>query len=279
MLNRNEVCCFLLTVVLAGPSLSADEGWYSSYEEAKAQAEQSGVPLLLHFYAPWCGPCRQMKQQVFSQPAVRTELRRGIAAAEIDITKRQDLVAEYAVGTIPRDVIVYPGKAPETVAVGFKSSTAYLALLRKAAAVTAIPKSQQIASTAGDTETENQRLIGLEGFCPVRLIRDREWVTGDESVSETYRGITYYFSSEKERETFRKDSHRYTPQNLGCDPIVLYKDQKAITGKIKYGAFFDSRLFLFQSAGHRQQFKDNPLRYARIRHAVRADDLIGQRYH
>ena len=80
----------------------------------------------------------------------------------------------------------------------------------------------------------------LEGFCPVRLIRERQWISGQEEFAEDHRGITYYFSSENARNEFRKDYRKFTPQNLGCDPVVLHSDQKAIIGQIK---FFVERIY------------------------------------
>lgn len=279
MLNRPGLFFFPLTLLFTLSAIQspirAEEGWLPSYEEAQTKSEQTGAPLLLHFYAPWCGPCKQMESQVFSDPVIRKQLAMGIAAVEVDVSKNPELASRFEVATVPRDIIVYPGKKPETVGVGFQSRATYLALLRTAAAKGAASRP---ATTAPAAAASTETLIGLEGFCPVRLIRDREWVTGNQKISESYRGITYYFSSEKEREIFREDARRYTPRNLGCDPVVLREDQKAVTGKIKYGAFFDNQLYLFKSFEHRREFKQNPLKYTRIQHAVRADQLAGQKY-
>lgn len=281
MLNRYCTKLVLFTIALSAGSATGGEGWYGSYEEAKAAADEMNRPLLLHFYAPWCGPCQKMKRQVFSQSEVQSQLRQGVAAAEIDITKRKDLVQQFAVSTIPRDIVVYPGKPAQTLGVGFQSRTAYLSLLSQVSATGAAsskPK-QEEESVVVRNDIPAPTPIGLEGFCPVRLIQDREWITGDKDITATWRGLTYYFSSLKAKETFEKDTRKYSPQNLGCDPVVLYDDQRAITGKIKYGAFFDDRLYLFESFENRSEFKKNPLKYSRIRHAVKVQDLAGQRYH
>ena len=271
-----------LAALAVTASAHAGAGWYSSYQEARDAAEAKGLPLLLHFHASYCGPCRQMSAQVFSQPDVQHQLRQGIAGAEIDVQFAPELAQRYGATTVPRDVVVFPDGTHETLNVGFKSTYAYMDLLRNVAdrgAQFAESGSEQNTITA-DTQPSaaaQQPIIGLEGFCPVRLIRDRKWVSGREDLTESYRGITYYFSSEEEHKAFQRNPARFTPQNLGCDPVVLYSDQQAISGQIRYGAFFDARLFLFESTETRAAFKANPLKYSLIRHAVKADQLSDRR--
>ena len=248
----------------------ASEGWYETYEAARAAAEQQQLPLLIHFHASYCGPCREMSRQVFSKREVQQQLSEGLAAVEVDVARDPALAAQYGASTIPRDVVVYRDGTTETLNVGFKSTLAYMSLLRGVAAKGAKSPEPRIV--------RNARIIGLDGFCPVRLLRDREWVSGHENLTTTYRGITYFFSTEEMQKQFLKAPSDYAPQNLGCDPIVLLTDDRAVTGKIRFGAFFDDRLYLFSSEDNRASFKKSPLKYTRIRHAVRVDDLVGQRF-
>lgn len=266
-------------------SAHASEGWYQSYDEARSVSERDGVPLLLHFQASYCGPCRQMSAQVFSQPNIQRQLRDGIAAVEIDVQHRQDLVQKYHVESVPADVVVFPGQGSETVNSGFKSAFAYGDLLRSIAArgernsKASQPKEVKptVPKSVPDQSESPRVVIGIEGFCPVRLMKERKWIAGQPKLTESYRGITYTFSDEESRGEFRRNPSKYTPQNLGCDPVTLYSDQQAIAGQIKFGAFFDDQLFLFETFENRKTFKDNPLKYGRIRHALKVDDLTTRR--
>ena len=269
----------ILAALAVAASANAGEGWYSSYQEARDAADAKGLPLLLHFHASYCGPCRQMSAQVFSQPDVQQQLRQGIAAVEVDVQFDPGLAQQYGATTVPRDVVVFPDGTSETLNVGFKSTYAYMDLLRNVASRGARFAKTNTPQESGVTESESatlaqKKFIGLEGFCPVRLIRDRKWISGREDLVESYRGVTYYFASEEEQKEFQKNPANFTPQNLGCDPVVLYTDQQAISGQIKYGAFFDSKLFLFDSTETRSAFKANPLKYSLIRHAIKVDQLI-----
>lgn len=273
-----------LTFLLAATALTcstamAEHGFESSYERALEKSQQQNLPLLIHFHASYCGPCRMMSSQVFSQPSIQNQLQQGLVAVEIDVQQRPDLASKYGTTTVPRDVVVYPGESPQTINKGFKSTLAFSGILRqiadKGAAIAA--RSNRIEKrTAKAVLVANHKpepILGLEGFCPVKLIRDREWISGKGELTETYRDIVYHFSSEEAADQFRQNPRKYTPQNLGCDPIVLFENQQAVVGNIKFGAFFDKQLFLFDTDENRKEFKQNPLKYRRYQHALKVDDL------
>lgn len=256
----------ILTIVFAALSTvsQAGEGWYPSFEAAEDAAISRGLPLLIHFHASWCGPCRQMEAQVLSTSQVQGRLRNGIVAVEVDVSQHPDIAQQYGATTVPRDVVVEPGKSYRTLNVGFKSVSAYTALLD------GISRKEKVIS--------NARIIGLDGFCPVALIKDRKWITGQDRLTDSYRGITYHFSTEKARQTFLDNPRKYSPQNLGCDPVSMNTSDRAIAGKIQYGAFFDSKLYLFETDDNRKAFKSTPLKYTRTQHAINVNDLTGQRF-
>ena len=60
------------------------DGWLKSFEEAERRAEETGQPILIHFGAWYCGPCRQMEQNVFSDPSIDRRLQDGLISVKID---------------------------------------------------------------------------------------------------------------------------------------------------------------------------------------------------
>jgi YHS domain-containing protein/thiol-disulfide isomerase/thioredoxin len=269
-------------------------GWQVSFEDAERQAAQQQIPLLVHFHASWCGPCHQMDQRVFSSPIVQRALQEGLTAVKVDIAERPDLKDRFGADSIPRDIVVYPDGAVETLSVGMVPQGSYLSLLRNTAArgrsiamtrmeeaeTEEIEKRSQVVESVPTMKdaAEDKGIVGLSGYCPVILSGRKEWVRGQADLTERYRGVLYHFSGEKQRDQFLENPDRYAPRNLGCDPVVLFKEQRAVTGRIRYGAFFDGKLYLFRTAQSRSEFRRKPLRYTRIQHAIKPAELTGQTF-
>lgn len=69
---RNVLLMLLMLLVLpllAVPAVSADDaGWYDRLAAARAEARESGRPLLVDLYAEWCGWCKVLEKEVFTHP-------------------------------------------------------------------------------------------------------------------------------------------------------------------------------------------------------------------
>ena len=276
-------------------------GWQSGYGEAKARATKESLPILLHFGAWYCGPCQRMERDVFPDAQVQQTLGGEIASVKIDVSHEPDLASQYGASTVPRDVVVFPDGTVETLNVGYMSKTSYISMLRNVISrsqqmgvpkpvepgsrinpqVAANPTSEASEKTGGvpvatvSEPTVESPMIGLEGYCPVRLHAKREWTPGFDTITSDYRSIRYQFATESDREIFLQNPAEYAPQDLGCDPVLLTADLKAVSGNIRFGAFFDRRLYLFRSIENRDEFKQNPLKYTHIRSALRVDQIEG----
>ena len=88
------------------------------------QLKQSEKPVLIDFYADWCGPCR-MVSPIVDEIA---EERDDIIVGKINVDVEQELAAEFGVFSIPTLVVLKDGKVVEQSA-GAKPKARILAML------------------------------------------------------------------------------------------------------------------------------------------------------
>ena len=78
---------------------------FSSFEDL---LENSNVPVLVDFYATWCGPC-QMMTPILEQ--VGATLRDRLQVVKIDTDKYPNLASKYQVEALPTLVLFQNGQA------------------------------------------------------------------------------------------------------------------------------------------------------------------------
>ena len=88
---------------------------------------QAGVPVLVDFWAPWCGPCR-MVAPVLDQLA--DELDGKVRIAKVNVDESQEVAFKYQVSSIPTFILFKDGQMTDRT-MGAMSKSAFESFLNR----------------------------------------------------------------------------------------------------------------------------------------------------
>jgi thiol-disulfide isomerase/thioredoxin/YHS domain-containing protein len=305
------MACAALIVGLPGVTSAAD-GWYADFSTAQRDAARLDRPMLLHFFAEWCAPCKKMDREVFVAPGFLGELQRHVIAVKLDVDHNRAIAQRFGIESVPTDLFLTPDGRVLGEMNGFRAGEDYL---RRVAAVESQYerlKSYNFARTNAkiplaavndgdkgprfptlespepvqatpdrDGQTgpvvkprkDGTILLGLKGHSPVALFETRKWVKGDKRFAWEHQGLTYFMASAEELAKFRERAEQYAPKLLGCDPVLYFDEQRAVPGSTQYAAFFDESLYLFANAETRAKFREHPEDYTRRRTVLLIEEI------
>ncbi|TAK39587.1 MAG: thioredoxin TrxC [Lysobacteraceae bacterium] len=91
-LGESPTCGKCHQPLFAGKPLALDEAGFALH------VERGGLPVLVDFWAPWCGPCRMMAPH-FEQAAAQLEPR--VRLAKVDTEAEPALGGRFGIRSIP----------------------------------------------------------------------------------------------------------------------------------------------------------------------------------
>ena len=86
---------------------------------------QSDKPVLIDFWAPWCGPCR-MLSPVISE--IAEEYKGNVKVGKVNVDEEEELAAIFRVSSIPLLVVMKDGKVVNS-AVGVRPKEQIVGML------------------------------------------------------------------------------------------------------------------------------------------------------
>ena len=84
-------------------------------------------PVLVDFYADWCGPCKEMPA-ILKQ--VKEDLKEGVRIVKVNVDKNPFIATQYQIKSIPT-LIVFKNGSPHWTGVGVQNASEIKKVLRQ----------------------------------------------------------------------------------------------------------------------------------------------------
>lgn len=109
----------------------AEIAWAADLDDALAKAKAADKPVLVDFFATWCGPCKKLESEGYADAGVKAAMA-GYVAVKIDIDQNGELAGKYGVEGVPQLVVLDPeGNELYRPPAGYSNPSALLEELKK----------------------------------------------------------------------------------------------------------------------------------------------------
>lgn len=238
------------------------EAWHEDFESAAAEAKRLGLPLLVHFHAQWCGPCKEMERTVLRDPVLLQTLRTEFVAVQVDSDLRPDLRDRFHITKLPTDVFIDPRGYVLERSSGVKDRETYFSLVARIDAICAQARSMRIASDTKLLRAQPPRAIdsplSQEPSPPPMAPNPVGPHLNEPMPIATAIGVKPGFDTHP-----RSSERRFMSLGMkGYSPVALSMRRQWVHGEQQYSIEYKGIVYFLTSQQELMQFREKPEHYA-----------------
>ena len=94
-------------------------------ENFEAEVMKSNMPVLIDFWAAWCGPCKMLSPVIAE---IAEEYGDKVKVGKVNVDEQPELASAFRVASIPTVVVMKEGKVTN-MSVGYRPKDQIVALL------------------------------------------------------------------------------------------------------------------------------------------------------
>ena len=98
-------------------------------ENWQTEVVESDKPVLVDFWAPWCGPCRQLGPTI---DRIADQFAGKVKVGKVNVDDAQDLAIQYGINNIPRVLLFNGGSQPKDQLVGLQLEATIVKMINRA---------------------------------------------------------------------------------------------------------------------------------------------------
>jgi YHS domain-containing protein/thiol-disulfide isomerase/thioredoxin len=114
--ERGKLFAALASVIVSGLAMvgiaqgaaTSSLQWQTNLEQAKQIAAQTNRLVLVHFWSPSCGPCKQLEKNVFAVPKVQQSVEAQFVPVKVNADDWPTTTKQYGITALPTDLIIKP---------------------------------------------------------------------------------------------------------------------------------------------------------------------------
>lgn len=128
-----SLCALAIILMVAGAlqAVADSIAWRTNFASATAEAQKTNKPLLVDFYTSWCGWCKQLDSETYTDARV-VALSKSFVCVKLDAEKDRKTTARYKVTGYPTIVFLNSQTKELSRIVGFRDAKAFATAMQNA---------------------------------------------------------------------------------------------------------------------------------------------------